>query len=245
MRFLGLDLPVFIAHRGASALAPENTLASYRLAIEAGMELAECDLRRTRDGRIVVMHDARVNRTTDGTGRVAELTLEQIKSLDAGSWFAERFRGERVPTFEQYLDQVQGRVRPVIELKEQGLAAEVVAALRERGLVEQTVIVSFLPDELAAVHQLEPALATGWLFGDGRPVEVELETATRLGARMAGPWEGLVTADLVRQAHDRDLVVQAWTVDDRARMAELLGLGVDIIATNKPLTPQERQRLKG
>lgn len=245
MQFLGLDLPAFIAHRGASALAPENTLASYRLAIEAGMELAECDLRRTKDGRIVVMHDARVSRTTDGTGRVAELTLEQIKSLDAGSWFAERFRGERVPTFEQYLDQVQGRVRPVIELKEQGLAAEVVAALAERRLVEQTLIVSFLPDELAAVHGLEPALATGWLFGDDRPLEQELETATRLGARMAGPWEGLVTADLVRQAHDRHLVVQAWTVDDRARMAELLALGVDIIATNKPLTPQERQRLKG
>lgn len=245
MQFLGLELPAYIAHRGASALAPENTLASYRLAIEAGMELAECDLRRTKDGRIVVMHDARVNRTTDGTGRVAELTLEQIKSLDAGSWFAERFRGERVPTFEQFLDQVQGRARPVIELKEQGLAAEVAAALRERGLVDQTLIVSFLADELAAMHEIEPALATGYLFGDDQPLEAELETATRLGARMAGPWEGMVTADLVRQAHDRDLVVQAWTVDDRGRMAELLALGVDIIATNKPLTPQQRQRLGG
>jgi len=244
MRFLGVETPVFVAHRGASALAPENTLAAYRLAIQAGMELVECDLRRTRDGTIVIMHDAQVNRTTDGTGQVSELTVEQIKSLDAGSWFHPRFRGERVPTLRQFLDQVAGRIRPVLELKEDGLAAEVAAELERRGLLEQSLIVSFRRSELAEVRRLAPALATGFLCGDELSREQALQGAREVGATMLGPWEGMISPELAAEAHAQGLVLQAWTVDDRTRMAQLLALGVDVIATNQPLTPEERLRLR-
>jgi len=245
MEFLGLHLPLFIAHRGASALAPENTLAAFRLAIEAGMELAECDLRRTRDGRIVIMHDAQVNRTTDGTGLVSELTLEQIKSLDAGSWFDPRFHGERVPTLEQFLEQVAGHLRPVLELKEEGLESDVVTALAQRRLTGEALIVSFLEGALERIHRLEPTLATGYLYGDQTKARTALQNAVGLGACMLGPWEGLVTPSLVEEAHAQGLLVQAWTVDDRQRMADLLSIPVDVITTNCPLTPDERKRLVG
>jgi len=244
MRFLGLETPLFIAHRGASALAPENTLASFRLAIQAGMELAECDVRRTREGRLVVMHDATVDRTTDGTGRVSDLTLEQIKSLDAGVRFGEAFRGERVPTFEQFLEQVVGSIRPVVELNEDGLGAQVVAALREHCALEEALAVSFRPAALEEMQRMAPELATGYLYGDDTPMEQALAQAESLGARMLGPWEGLIAAGLVAEAHRRNLVVQAWTVDDRERMAQLLALGVDVIATNVPLSAEERLRFK-
>lgn len=105
------------AHRGASRLAPENTLAAIRKAVELGADIVEMDIRQTKDGHLVLMHNAAVDNTSNGKGKVAELTLEQIRSLDAGSWFGEPFKGEKIPTMEEALDVIRGKAVPDFDLK--------------------------------------------------------------------------------------------------------------------------------
>ena len=111
---------VNVAHRGASGNYPENTLIAFQKALEIGVDEIELDLHMTKDDHLIVMHDSTVDRTTNGTGAIAELTLTEIKALDAGSAFGEQFRGERVPTWEEALDLVQGKVRLNVHLKEGG-----------------------------------------------------------------------------------------------------------------------------
>src|SRR5436309_263912 len=123
--------PFIVAHRGASALAPENTLAAFRRALEAGAPAVECDVHLTADGAPIVIHDARVDRTTNGTGEVASLTLAALRALDAGGWFDPRFAGERLPTLEETLAIAAGRSRVFVELKPGGGAALVDRALAE------------------------------------------------------------------------------------------------------------------
>ena len=109
--------PLVIAHRGASGSAPENTMAAFSLAVERGAEVVELDVQMTADGYPVVIHNATVNRTTDGTGLVREKTLAELQTLDAGSWFETRFAGERVPTLEEVVTWARGRVALAIEIK--------------------------------------------------------------------------------------------------------------------------------
>lgn len=136
---------VNVAHRGASGSYPENTLLAFRKALEIGADEIELDLHSTKDGHLVVMHDGTVDRTTDGTGAIGEMTLTEIKALDAGSAFGERFRGERVPTWEEALDLVQGKVGLNVHLKDGGDAdgdyeRRVAGPLRDFGMVESSVV---------------------------------------------------------------------------------------------------------
>ena len=130
---------IVVAHRGSVHLAPENTLAAIEKAIEQGADLIEIDIRQTRDGHLVLMHDATVDRTTDGSGRVAEMTLAQIKRLDAGSWFAARFAGERVPTLAEALQAMQGRALPDLDIKDVD-PARLIAVLRRFGLLGKVTL---------------------------------------------------------------------------------------------------------
>ncbi len=123
-----------VAHRGASRHAPENTLAAFRKAIELGADLIEFDVRQTRDGHLVVMHDDTVDRTTDGRGRVSQMTLEEIRKLDAGSWFGPQFKGERVPTLDEALETIKGGALPDIDFKA-GTPEKLVEAVARHGLL--------------------------------------------------------------------------------------------------------------
>lgn len=127
-----------IAHRGAAAYAPENTIASYDLAVDMKADYIEIDVQRSKDGELVVIHDTSVDRTTDGSGKVGDLTLEEMKSLDAGSWKGEQFAGEEIPTFEEVLDRYHGKVGILIEMKSPelypGIEEQVADALKERHL---------------------------------------------------------------------------------------------------------------
>ncbi len=129
-----------VGHRGAKAYAPENTLASFSKAIEIGVDAVELDVRKTRDGELVVMHDADIKRTTNGKGLVSELTLAQIKAFSSG--------GETVPTLGEALDFLGGKVKVVIELKEQGCEEQVLAEVRKRDIQKDVVITSFLEEAL-------------------------------------------------------------------------------------------------
>lgn len=153
-----------VAHRGSVREAPENTLAAIEKGIENGADLIETDVRETSDGHLVVIHDATVDRTTDGSGRVAEMTLAELKQLDAGSWFDPRFKGERIPTLDEALDAMEGRALPDIDFKG-GTPEKLVEALRRRELSGKVTVASEFPHQLLKILDIAPeTLARPTLF---------------------------------------------------------------------------------
>lgn len=231
-----------IAHRGASALAPENTLAAFRAAIRAKADLVEMDLRISRDGEAVVFHDRTLERTTDGTGPVGEKTLAELKGLDAGAWFSEEFRGERIPTLREALDlAASSRLGLCLELKIDRGEAESRGRLVSRVLDEldanpfpgRLFLASFDLPAVRMVRSRRPDLSTGLIFRDpgtwGRLTAAGLAGVGLLSAR----WD-IITADRTGAAHREGKVVWAWTVDDRERLEPVRAAGVDGVASNDP-----------
>ncbi|HEX3034014.1 MAG TPA: glycerophosphodiester phosphodiesterase family protein [Thermodesulfobacteriota bacterium] len=215
---------VKIAHRGASAYEPENTLLSFKRAMEMRADMIELDVRLSCDGRIVVIHDKELDRTTSGNGLVREKTLRELKELDAG-------KGEKIPTLEEVVDLVRGRTGLVIELKEPGIEGRVVSLVRENDLVGEVFIVSIYQDVLQKVKELEPEAKTGLiLFYSPDPISLAKECF----ADVVAPFHNLVTRGLVEKAHENNLALITWTVDIPTRAEELIIMGVDGIVTNKP-----------
>ena len=143
-----------IGHRGARAYEPENTLRGFKKAIELGVNAVELDVRKTKDDKVVVIHDAKVDRTTSGKGSVSELTLNEMKQLVTE-------KGEKVPTLEEALDFLDRKVKIIIELKETGFEEEVLRQIRERGLENNVVIVSFIEEALRKVREIDESVETG------------------------------------------------------------------------------------
>jgi glycerophosphoryl diester phosphodiesterase len=225
-----------IAHRGASGHAPENTLAAFKRALVLGATFIETDLQLTRDSRFVAMHDATVNRTTNGQGKVHDLTLTELRRLDAGSWFGSEFAGERIPTLEEVLEfSKKNDVVFYLELKPGGSWGgehALVGALRESGEIPRAVVISFDADILKRVRQIEPTLMTGLLY-DGQ-IEEPLEKALEVGARQLAVRGDLVTPSLLKDARKRDLQVVCWTVNHPAHIRMLMAAGVDGIMSDYP-----------
>ena len=231
--------PLVVAHRGASAAAPENTLAAFRLAMEQGATVVECDVHLSADGVPVVIHDERVERTTNGRGGVSDLTLTQLQVLDAGSWHDRRFTGERIPTLDATLALCAQRARVFVELKRGGGQALVDAALASIARSGCDVaVISFGPAEVAGVARARPDLALGFLVGKAQMAEHgaprAVAVAGELGAGFISPHHEAVDAALVEAARAKGLPVSVWTVDDAARMHALSDLGIDAITTNRP-----------
>src|SRR5438045_5079004 len=157
-----------IAHRGAWGNSPENTMAAFKKAVALGASFIETDLQLSRDARFVASHDATVNRTTNGQGSVHELTLADLRKLDAGSWFGSEFAGERIPTLQEILEFAKKHdVVFYLELKPSGSWGgehALISALRESGEIARVVVISFDPVILAGVRKIEPTLMTGLLF---------------------------------------------------------------------------------
>jgi glycerophosphoryl diester phosphodiesterase len=225
-----------IAHRGASGHAPENTLAAFKRAVGLGATFIETDLQLTRDSRFVAMHDATVNRTTNGQGKVHDMTLLELRRLDAGSWFGSEYVGERVPTLEEILEfSKKNDVVFYLELKPGGSWGgehALVGALRESGEIPRAVVISFDADILARLRQIEPTLMTGLLY-DGQ-IEAPLEKALKVGARQLAVRGDLVTPSLLTDARKRDLQVVCWTVNHPAHIRMLMAAGVDGIMSDYP-----------
>jgi glycerophosphoryl diester phosphodiesterase len=227
-----------IAHRGASGTAPENTLAAFRAAIAAGAAMCELDVQPTRDHAVVVIHDDTVDRTTDGRGAVKEMTLAELKRLDAGARFsgAPR-RDEPIPTLDEVFAATADRCALNIELKSGQVEKEVVALMRKWKALETSMVSSFDRVRLARVRELEVAVRIGVLAE--KNVERMLDTAARLSAYAVNPRYDLVTSELCDTAHARGLKVLVWTVDAPELMRLLIGCGVDGIMTNYPARLQE------
>ena len=225
-----------IAHRGASGYAPENTFASFRRAIALGAGFIETDLQLSRDARLVAIHDATVNRTTNGQGAVHDMTLAELRRLDAGSWFGSEFAGERIPTIEEILEFANKHdVVFYLEMKPSGSWGgkhALISALRESGEIARTVVISFDDAILAGVRKIEPTLMTGLLFEGHIPNP--LDKAIEIGARQLVVRGDLVTPRLLKEARGRDLQVVCWTVNHPGHMRLLVQAGVDGIISDYP-----------
>ena len=215
---------LLISHRGASHYEPENTLRSFRKALEMGSSAIEFDVRKSCDGRLVVIHDSKVDRTTDGKGAVSGKTLDELKSLDAGC-------GERIPTLEEVFENFGGRCGLVIELKEKGTEEKTVSLIKKHGLTEEVAVVSFRGDCIRAVGALDPAIPTGLItvFGLGC-----VKKALSLGCRVVATNHRFMTRRLVSKARENGLFVCCWTVNNSKRAEKLAEIGLDGVITDKP-----------
>jgi glycerophosphoryl diester phosphodiesterase len=221
-----------MAHRGASGLAPENTLAAFALALQHEPEWIELDVHATLDGELVVMHDPTVDRTTNGRGAIADMPLAELRTLDAGGWFGTESRGERVPLLEEVAALVGQRSRLNVEIKAgpdlAQAAAQVVEVLRAGGILARSEISSFDLEAVLAVQALtdEPALAL--ITGRADSLALCMEHGL--------PWLNLhqaaVTAELIATAHAAGVRVTAWTINDLSRWDDFRALGVDVFCTD-------------
>jgi glycerophosphoryl diester phosphodiesterase len=223
-----------IAHRGASGTCPENTLAAFRRAAAIGAHMIELDVQLTADGEVVVMHDWTLERTTNGTGAVADHRLVDLQRLDAGSWFGPAFRGETVPTLAAVLDSVALPVN--VELKprgEDGLEACVLAVVRRTGGLDRVVFSSFAPEALVRLRALSDDAVLAVLWEDPSPTE-GLLLAERVRARAVHLRKDAVSPPAVDAARTRGLAVRAWTVNEREDFDRMQGAGVDGVFTDYP-----------
>jgi glycerophosphoryl diester phosphodiesterase len=221
---------LMIAHRGASALYPENTLRAFIAAADLGADMCEFDVRMTRDREVVVIHDATVNRTTNGRGRVAAMNAVAIKRLDAGVRFGAEFRDEPIPTLAEVAAALGGRCGMDVELKERGLEGRVCDILRERGVIESAIVSSFDWDQLKIVAEQAPELRLA-LLGQKAPAAL-LRAAVAMHAFAIAPRSDIADGALCAEAHRLGLAVYVWTVDDAPTMRRLMTAGVDGIMTN-------------
>jgi glycerophosphoryl diester phosphodiesterase len=221
-----------IAHRGASGTRPENTLCAFTTAAEAGAAMCELDVQVARDGALVVIHDETVDRTTDGRGRVAGLTLGELKRLDAGVRFDARFAGERIPALNEVFDALGDRCALNLELKSERADAPVCEMVRARQAYENVVVSSFDWDALQRVKTLDPAIRIGVL--GKRRGNAMIAAARALGAYAINPRYDLCSAELVTEARRHGLKVLVWTVDEPALMRRMIANGVDGIMSNYP-----------
>jgi glycerophosphoryl diester phosphodiesterase len=234
-----------IAHRGASSEAPENTIAAFSRAVDAGAGFIETDLQLTRDARLVAIHDETLDRTTNACGLVSAKSLEELRQLDAGSWFSSEGRGnnssesfadQRIPTLDEVL--TFGRQHDIgvyLEMKTpavSGAEHALVGALRASGEIVRAIVMSFDLAVLSQVRSSEPLIVTGYLCD--KPAADAVRRAVDTGARQLLPRSDYITRDLIEEAHKNDLKVVTWTVNDPARAKALVDIGIDGIITNYP-----------
>jgi glycerophosphoryl diester phosphodiesterase len=235
--------PIVIAHRGFSAEAPENTLAAVRAAIATGADMVEVDVTLTADGEVVVIHDDTLDRTTDGSGKVAEHTLDQLLRLDAGSWFARRFRGERIPSLAQVLDEIRGRILINVEVKpeavgeavEGGIAEKVVRLITEREMKDQVIVSSFEPRALLQIDEIDPEIATASLYNEELHRDMDpLAIVGAVGARALNLSQDQATSAIVERCQQNQIQVGVYTANRAKSMRRLIRMDVDAIFTDHP-----------
>lgn len=220
-----------ISHRGGALYAPENTIAGFTNSL-AVTDLMETDSQITSDGKFVIMHDLTVDRTTDGTGAIASQTLAQLKLLDAGTWFAPQYTGQRIPTMEEMITNTLPHAIPFVESKAGGAAAYVVEFQR-LNVVTNIIFQSFDWNFLSQVHALEPNLKLCAL-GSGTLTSASLISITNAGARMVS-WAGAnVSTNEVNLAHSMGLTLFVWTINSASQITNFINMGVDGIVSDDP-----------
>jgi glycerophosphoryl diester phosphodiesterase len=234
-------LPLIVAHRGSSSRAPENTLASFRRALEDGADAVECDVRLTRDGQVVVIHDPVLRRTTDGRGLVAEHTLRELRELSAGRWFHRKFAAEQIPTLDELLAVTAGRCGVNVEIKTgtrrygEEIVDRCARVIRQHRAQERVLISSFSHGIVRNAGLLRPRIATGLLFHPLRHLmKSPVRFARSLGARYLIMNGSSLRKGVVAEAHAARLFVGEYTVNSARRWKRARRFGVDAVFTDAP-----------
>jgi len=228
-----------IAHRGASAYAPENTMAAFRKALDMKADGIELDVHLTKDNHIVVIHDGNVDRTSNGSGIIADMTLKELRQLDFGSWFSEEFGGEKIPTLEEVLDLLKGwngllnielkMVRPGLY---EGLEKKVIDMVKSYNMLENTIISSFNHYSLANVKKIESNMKIGLLYSAG--IYEPWNYAASLNADAIHPNYISIVPEIVESCHAHNIQVNPYTVNNPEHILYMLKAKVDGIITNVP-----------
>jgi glycerophosphoryl diester phosphodiesterase len=235
-----LPRPVIIAHRGDKTHAPENTLAAFKSAAENGADAIEFDVKLTADGRIIVLHDTTVNRTTNGKGKISHLPFAEVREFDAGAWFSEEFRGECIPTLDEVFETVGKRLLMNIELTNyatphDNLVPKVVDLIKKHALQKQMLFSSFFAKNLRMTRLLLPEVPRGLLCMRG------IKGAWGRNFTWRGDYFGLhpywtdIDPGLVNRVQAAGKRVYAWTVNPEEELKRMIGLGVDAIITDDPV----------
>lgn len=227
--------PMVVAHRGASGHMPENTLASFELAVEMRADMMELDVHPCRDGTLVVMHDETVDRTTDGSGRISEMSLEEVRRLDAAAK-SKLGRREQVPTFGEVLERFSKRIPLAVEVKHgssvySGVEKTVVQELRKHGAEDRVELISFDLDCLRNLKKEDPSLKTGFIF-IGNMASFSDLLKGQVDA-LHGRWN-FVSKEQVTHAKRAGLPTFVWTVDTSSDIRDAVRLGADGIVSNFP-----------
>lgn len=215
---------IVIAHRGASEYEPENTFSAFDKAIKLGAEMMEFDVRLSLDNKLVVMHDPRVNRTTDGRGRVRDMTANELLALDAGN-------GNSVPLVEEIFERYSKKIKFVIELKDYNTEDAVLELIKRYGILDEVYVVSFSKRILRKIKYLEPEITTGLIkvlpFNIARDCKY-------CGADVIAVLRYFVNKKLVEKTRNDNLLLFAWTVNDPVQCVQFRKMGVTGVVTNKP-----------
>ncbi len=237
--------PIVIAHRGNSGPAPACTMAAIRQAVELGADMIELDVRPSRDGVPVIIHNSTVDDTTDGSGEVSSMSLAQLKELDAGSWKDEQYAGERIPILTEVLEFCSGKINLSLDLKDEAVVPAMIKAIQEADMADNVVICGCCEPQARKIWKIDESL-TVLLNTDSQLEELAKREDKSdfireyIRRACAGKLAALnvsfryVTHELIRRAHLRALPVWTWTVDDEADMERLIRMGVDAIYTNWP-----------
>lgn len=223
-----------VAHRGGSGYAPENTLASMKKAIELGAEMSELDVQETADGKLIILHDRSLKRTAGVDKNIWETKYSELKGLDVGSWFSNKYKNEPVPTLQEIIDLVKGKMKLNIELKTNGhekkLAERTLKVVLDNNFLDQVIFTSFKFDEIRTIRRLNKKAKVGYLFGKlPQDVDVFKEDVDLLSANYK-----TVNEEFMKKARNSGKEVVVWTVNKPADMKRMIALGVDAIITNYP-----------
>ena len=224
---------LIFAHRGASGVAPENTLSAFKKAIELKADYIEFDVHQSIDGEIVIMHDANTYRTTGHFGSIKNMTLEELKQLDCGD-------GERIPTLRELVKLAKGKIGLNCEVKARGLDEQLVNIINDEEMIESTIISSFKHDVLLRIQKLEPRIKlasleptrTGWIkswLSRKKLIRVAINNTFYA----INPFFKLVSENFKNRAHDNDIKIFPWTVNSESAINKLINIGVDGIITNE------------
>ena len=240
MRRPDTDRPLIFAHRGACLVAPENTLPAFQRAVDLGADGVELDVQYSSDSQLVVIHNPSLDATTNGSGRVTSHTLEELRELDAGSYFAPEFAGTLIPTLDEVLDLLEGKLIVNIEIKAletttAGIGVDTVNAVRAHNMQHQVIISSFNPMALRRAKKAGPDIECAILLAPDLPGWTRSGLARRWsGADGLHPEAPMVDEAYMAQAKRQGLPVRVWTVNDETEMRRLAALKVDAIITDAP-----------
>ena len=229
---------LIVAHRGISSLYPENTLIAFKEAMKLGVDMIELDVHQTRDGKLVVIHDDSLDRTTNGKGKVNQITLKEIKKHSAGKWFSKKFEKEKIPLLGEVFEMVKNKkIKLLIEIKQVGVEKSLLNLIKRYKIFDNVICGSFYLESIVRIRKLSPAIPTAFIT-DSLNLERMKKTLLREGINIVAINFSNLSSSLLKSYHASGFVVDAWTIDDRGDMKKNLDMGLEMITTNYP------QRLK-